>query len=96
MIGHIKKAMELNEQSVQPKRPPKHPKKPLRVPPYLLAALEKNRKARTTFESLPPSHKREYVEWITEAKREETRERRLATAMEWLSDGKAMNWKYAK
>ena len=96
MIGYIKKAMELNEQVVQPKRPPKHPKMSLRVPPYLLAALKKNRKAFVTFESFPPSHKREYVEWITEAKREETRERRLATAIEWMAEGKAMNWKYIK
>ena len=96
MIGYIKKAMELNEQAVQPKRPPKHPKKSLRVPPYLLAALKKNRKAFVTFESFPPSHKREYVEWITEAKREETRERRLAAAIEWMAEGKAMNWKYIK
>lgn len=96
MIGYIKKAMLLNEQSVRPKRRPKHPKKPLKVPPDFMAALKKNRKALTTFQSLPPSHRREYVEWITEAKREETRERRLATAVEWMADGKAMNWKYAK
>lgn len=96
MIGYIKKAMELNEQAVRPKRRPKHPKKPLKVPPYLTAALKKNKKALTTFESFPPSHQREYVEWITEAKREETRERRLATALEWMAEGKAMNWKYAK
>jgi uncharacterized protein YdeI (YjbR/CyaY-like superfamily) len=96
MIGYIRKAMELNDQAVSPQRPPKHPRKPLRVPPYLRAALKKNKKALATFESLPPSHKREYVEWITEAKREETRERRLATAIEWMADGKAMNWKYAK
>jgi uncharacterized protein YdeI (YjbR/CyaY-like superfamily) len=96
MIGYIRKAMALNQQAVQPKRPPKRPKKPLRVPPYLAAALEKNKKALATFESFPPSHKREYVEWITEAKREETRERRLATAIAWMAEGKAMNWKYAK
>jgi uncharacterized protein YdeI (YjbR/CyaY-like superfamily) len=96
MIGYIKKAMALNEQAVQPKRPPKHPKKPMEVPPYLMAALKKNKKALSTYESFPPSHKRDYLEWITEAKGEETRERRLATAIEWMAEGKPRNWKYMK
>lgn len=96
MIGYIRKAMELNEQAVQPKRPPKHPKKPLTVPPYLIAALKKNKKALAAFEKFPPSHRREYVAWITEAKRDATRERRVATAVEWMAEGKARNWKYMK
>jgi uncharacterized protein YdeI (YjbR/CyaY-like superfamily) len=64
------------------------------MPKDLAAALKKNAKARATFESFPPSHKREYLEWITEAKTDETRQRRLATALEWMSAGKPRNWKY--
>jgi uncharacterized protein YdeI (YjbR/CyaY-like superfamily) len=96
LIGYIKKAMALNEHAVKPSRPPKHPKKPIKVPAYFRAALEKNKKALATFESFPPSHKRDYVEWVTTAKGDETRERRLATAVEWMSEGKPRNWKYMK
>jgi uncharacterized protein YdeI (YjbR/CyaY-like superfamily) len=65
------------------------------VPPYFAAALKKNAKARTTFESFPPSHRREYLEWVTEAKREETRNERLAKTIKWLEEGKSRHWKYA-
>jgi hypothetical protein len=60
------------------------------------AALKKNAKARKTFESFPPSHRREYVEWIAGAKREETRQRRIATAVEWMAEGKSQAWRYEK
>ena len=66
------------------------------VPPELAAALAKNKKARADFEAFPPSHRREYNEWIGEAKREETRAARVAQAMEWIAEGKARNWKYEK
>jgi len=56
--------------------------------------LKKHAKARATFEGFAPSHRREYIEWITEAKRETTREKRLATTLEWLAEGKPRNWKY--
>jgi len=64
------------------------------IPPDLNAALKKNKLAQATFEKFSPSHKREYVEWITDAKREETRARRLATTLEWLAAGRSRNWKY--
>lgn len=77
------------------KRPKPQPKpRKLDVPPDLLAALRKNKKALATFEAFAPSHKRDYVEWITSAKRDETRARRLATAIEWMAEGKKHNWKY--
>ena len=69
-------------------------KPPLGVPADLKKALAANARAAATFEKLPPSHKREYVEWITEAKTAPTRERRLATTVEWLEQGKHRNWKY--
>jgi hypothetical protein len=65
------------------------------VPPALAAALKKNKTAAKHFEAMSPSCKREYCEWIAEAKRDETREKRLATAMEWIAEGKQRNWKYA-
>ncbi len=95
LIGYVRKAAELNEKGVKEPdkaRPKKKP--PLRIPGYLTAALKKHVKARKTFEDLSPSHRREYVEWLTEAKREETRAQRLQTTIEWLSEGKARNWKY--
>lgn len=64
------------------------------VPADLAAALRANRAAARTFADFPPSHRREYVEWITDAKRPETRTRRLATTLAWLAEGKSRNWKY--
>jgi uncharacterized protein YdeI (YjbR/CyaY-like superfamily) len=95
LMGYIRKAMELNERGVTVKRVVK-PKPPLRVPADLTAALKKSRKAVAAFAAFPPSHRREYVEWITEAKTDATRERRIATAVEWITEGKARNWKYEK
>ncbi|HEY0181135.1 MAG TPA: YdeI/OmpD-associated family protein [Dokdonella sp.] len=64
------------------------------TPPDLAAALAKHAAARRAFEAFSPSHRREYVEWIAEAKREQTRAKRIATALEWLAEGKPRNWKY--
>ena len=89
----IKQAMKLNDEGVKVTKP-KHEKKELAVPDILLEALAKNDKAAETFEAFPPSCKREYVEWITEAKTDATRDKRLATTMEWLTEGKRRNWKY--
>ena len=96
LVADIRRAMQLNEAGVKTPGPRKTaaPKPPPETPPDLLAALAKNRKARTTFEALAPSHRREYVEWITEARRDETRARRLAQTVEWLAEGKRRNWKY--
>jgi len=93
LAGYVKKAMALNEQGVKVARPTK-PKKDLVVPEYFIAALHKNKKALAVFERFPPSHKREYVEWVAEAKGEDTRNRRLAQAVEWIAEGKQRNWKY--
>jgi uncharacterized protein YdeI (YjbR/CyaY-like superfamily) len=61
-----------------------------------MSALKEKRNALAAFESFSYSHKKEYVEWITEAKSEETRRKRLATAIEWLAEGKSRHWKYVK
>ena len=64
------------------------------VPPDLKKALSANAKAAETFRNFAPSHRREYIDWITDAKRPETRERRLKTTLEWLAEGKSQNWRY--
>lgn len=74
---------------------PKRAAKPeLPVPADLTAALKAAPAAKTAFDAFAPSHRREYVEWITGAKREETRARRIAQAIEWLAKGRKRNWKY--
>ena len=93
LVRYIKQAAKLNE-SGAPRRPAKKAKPALPDPADLAAALKKNAKAQSTWAKSPPGHRREYIEWITGAKRPETREKRLATTLEWLAEGKARNWKY--
>lgn len=95
IIDFIKQAKKLNDEGV--KLPPKKvaPKEVI-IPDYFTSALKKNKKAAAIFEKFPPSHKREYIEWITEAKTEETRNKRIATSIEWIAEGKGRNWKYQK
>jgi uncharacterized protein YdeI (YjbR/CyaY-like superfamily) len=96
LVGYVQKAVKLNDEGIKVKRVPKQPKPDIAMPADLAAALKKNAKARATFEGFPPSHKREYLEWITGAKAEATRERRLGTAIEYMSSGKSLNWKYQR
>jgi len=93
LLGYIRKAVELNASGV--KKPTTiRPKKKLVVPAYFKAALGKNKKAQAAFENFSYSHKKEYLEWITEAKRDETRDKRIKTTIQWLAQGKPRNWKY--
>jgi uncharacterized protein YdeI (YjbR/CyaY-like superfamily) len=78
-----------------PKRA-KAAKPEVEVPAGLAAALKKNKAAAKVFAEFSPSCKREYVDWIADAKREETRDKRVAQAVEWMAEGKARNWKYEK
>ena len=93
ITGYVKRAMALNESGVKVKRVVR-PRPPLPVPPAFAAALARNKRARATFDAFSPSCRREYVEWISEAKREDTRTTRIATSIKWLSEGKKRNWKY--
>jgi len=93
LVGYIKKAMELNADGTKVQRVAK-PKKELVMPDVFQAAIAKNKKARAAFEAFSPSHKREYIEWIVDAKGEDTRARRIAQAVEWMAEGKSRNWKY--
>ncbi|MBX3253386.1 MAG: YdeI/OmpD-associated family protein [Chitinophagaceae bacterium] len=95
---YIKEAAALNEAGV--KLPSRTAAKPaagsLEVPDYIKVALKQNKKAAAVFEAFSPSHKKEYIQWITEAKTEPTREKRINTMLEWLEEGKPMHWKYVK
>jgi uncharacterized protein YdeI (YjbR/CyaY-like superfamily) len=96
MIAYLEEAMELNDKGIKVPRPKREPKGEIVVPEIITKALKKNKPALEGFERFSPSHKREYIEWITEAKTDATRDKRLATALEWIAEGKSRNWKYMK
>jgi len=96
MIKNIKEAAKLNEAGIKVEKKKPAAKKPAEVPAYFKKALASNAAAKKTFEAFSPSHQREYIEWITEAKTEATREKRMAQTVEWLAEGKSRNWKYQK
>ncbi|ROZ64140.1 YdeI family protein [Ramlibacter sp. WS9] len=95
LVKLVKKVAAVIDSGEKPARAVKSaPKAPPEVPDDLSAVLKRNAKARKTFEAFSPSHQREYIEWLVEAKRAETREKRLAQAIEWMEEGKSRNWKY--
>ena len=97
ITGWIKEAMELNDKGIKlPAKPKPAAGKEIAVPDYFTKALAKNKKAKQVFENYAYSHKKEYLMWITEAKTEETRSKRIATALEWMAEGKSRLWKYEK
>jgi len=96
LVGYIRKAMKLNDDGVKRAPAKAKPRPPLGVPADLTAALANNRKAAAAWEKLSPSHRREYVEWLAEAKQPATRDRRLATTIEWVAEGKSRTWMYER
>jgi len=96
LIQYIKEAMSLTEMGVKVPKAQAAGRKKLVVPVDFMNMLKKNKSAYITFEALSYSHKKEYIEWITEAKRDETRNRRLQSTIELLKKGKDLNWKYVK
>jgi uncharacterized protein YdeI (YjbR/CyaY-like superfamily) len=96
MISYIKEAIKLNDDKVKIVKAKPVEKAPLIIPEDINAALKKNKKAQTTFENFSYSNKKEYVQWITEAKSEDTRNKRLTQAVAWMAEGKIRNWKYVK
>ncbi|MCW3465263.1 YdeI/OmpD-associated family protein [Chitinophaga nivalis] len=100
LLQYLKEAAALNEAGVvktpSKTKTPATGSKQLDIPDYFLAALKKNKKALATFEAFSYSNKKEYVTWVTEAKTEKTQLERLATAVEWMAEGKIRNWKYVK
>jgi uncharacterized protein YdeI (YjbR/CyaY-like superfamily) len=95
LLGFVREAAKLNESGV-PGRPraASNGAKELAVPADLAAALKKNKAAAKSFADFSPSHRKEYITWLTEAKRDETRQKRLASTIEWLAEGKPRHWKY--
>jgi uncharacterized protein YdeI (YjbR/CyaY-like superfamily) len=97
LARQIREAMKRRDAGVKPRpRPKAKEKEELVIPDYFTAALKKNKKALATFDQFSYTNKKEYVYWITEAKTEETRKKRLQTAIEWMSEGKIRMWKYAR
>jgi uncharacterized protein YdeI (YjbR/CyaY-like superfamily) len=90
----VKKAMELNDAGIKVARVKTRKKKPIAMHPDFEKALARDAKARAHFEAFSPSGQREYMEWISDAKQDATRERRITTAVAWIAQGKPRNWKY--
>jgi uncharacterized protein YdeI (YjbR/CyaY-like superfamily) len=95
LISYIKEAMTLNENQVKASSKPVV-KKDLTVPDFFKKALNKNKTALKIFDSFSYTNKKEYVDWLAEAKTEETRNKRILLAIEWIKEGKIRNWKYIK
>jgi uncharacterized protein YdeI (YjbR/CyaY-like superfamily) len=99
LVGYVKQAAKMIAEGTRTQSLPPRPrvaKAAVEVPEALAAALKKNKAAAKHFEALSPSCRREYSEWIADAKREETRDKRVATTLEWIAEGKSRNWKYEK
>lgn len=96
LAAYVRKAAALNDAGIKPVRTPTRskPRPPAKAPADLVAALKKNKKAQATFDAFSPSAKREYIQWITDAKSGDTRTRRLETAVPWMAERKHRNWKY--
>lgn len=97
IISWIKDAMALTDAGIKlPPKPKAAPTKDLEVPDYFTKALLKNKQAKKVFDGFPPGKRKEYVLWLTEAKSDETRNKRMETAIEWIAEGKSRHWKYEK
>ena len=95
LVGLLKQGVKLNEAGAKPSQRAKgRPKKAVALPADLAAGFKKHAKARKAWAEFSPSARREYVDWITGAKRPETRAERLKTTLQWVAQGKQRNWKY--
>ena len=92
----IVEAAELAKSAPAPRQVKHQRKPPADLHPDFAAALERNLKARAALDGFPPSARREYVDWVAEAKQDTTRAKRIADAVKWLSEGKRRHWKYEK
>ena len=90
----IQEAAALTKTAPAPRTVKHEPKPPAEIHPEFAAALNANSKAQAVLDGFPPSARREYVDWIAEAKQDKTRAKRIADAVEWLGDGKRRHWKY--
>lgn len=96
--GFIKQAIKLNDEGVKLDKTIKNPVNQKNSTPTaeFSRALKANKKAWKVWEEWTPGKKKEYVDWLREAKTEETRTKRMHTAVEWIAEGKIRNWKYIK
>lgn len=95
-LTYIQNAVILNKEGIKVDKKPAAPKTVLTIPDYFSKSLDEVPAAQQHFENFSYSQKKEYLEWITEAKSEDTRQKRLSTALEWISEGKSRNWKYKR
>lgn len=96
LVAYVREAVRLNDEGIKLEPRTKRQPEPISVPDDLQRALKKAPAALKTFNAFAPSQKREYIEWLTEAKQEATRQKRLVQAIEWMAEGKTRNWKYQK
>ncbi len=97
LIAYIQEAMKLNDAGIKVKKiVPSKSSDAITVPDYFLKELKKSNTAQKVFDAFTPACKREYIVWITDAKSETTREKRMNQALEWISEGKKRNWKYER
>jgi len=90
----IAEAAALATTAPAPRKTKHEPKPAATLHPDFAAALESNPAAKATLDGFAPSARRDYLDWISEAKQEATRAKRIATAIEWLAQGKKRHWKY--
>jgi uncharacterized protein YdeI (YjbR/CyaY-like superfamily) len=96
LVAYVREAVRLNEEGIRQEPRTKRAPAEIEVPDDLQRALKKEPRAAATFKAFSPSNKREYIEWIADAKQDATRQKRLAQAVEWMAEGKTRNWKYQK
>ena len=90
----LREAAALAATAPAPRKTKHEPKPAPGMHPEFAAALAKSPKAKAVLDGFPPSAQRDYLEWISEAKQDATRAKRIATAVEWLEEGKRRHWKY--
>lgn len=95
LVAYVKAAAALDA-APRPARAAAKGKPAPRAPRWFIDAVAAEPAALATWRGFPPSCKREYLEWVTEAKREATRARRLAETVAWLAEGKRRNWRYER
>lgn len=96
LVEYVRRAAELNERGVKVERAKAKRGQTIEAPAFMINAIKKHKKALATWNEFPYSKRKDYIDWVTEAKAEETRARRLETTVEWLREGKGRNWKYER
>lgn len=90
----IREAADLAKTAPAPRKTKGEPKTAPQIHPDFAKALAASPKAKAVLDDFSPSARRDYLEWISEAKQDATRAKRIATAVEWLAEGKKRHWKY--